>query len=360
MNVGIVTQPLCGNYGGILQNYALQTVLKSLGCNPITLDLQTHLNESYWDYVRRVMAFCVKKLLLGRNIKLLPYNQVRSSVFDDFVTKQIAVSEQFHRYTEELIGKYDLDCLIAGSDQVWRPRYNVFPTAMFLDFASKKDIKRIAYAASFGVDRWEFSQELTEKCKSLITMFDAVSVREATGVILSKMYFGVNAEKVLDPTLLLDASVYDDILQEVKRSDEDYIAVYALNMTEEMEGKIHEFANKKQLKIKRFTSDAGQTLSIPEWIASIRDAKFVFTDSFHGTAFSIIYNKDFYAIVNNGRGASRFDSLLSELDLSDRLLDSMKFEIPEIANPILWDNVNNKRNSLKTQSISFLYHALIG
>lgn len=359
MNVGIVTQPLCGNYGGILQNYALQTVLRSLGVTPITLDIQTHLNTSYWNYFKGIVAYLINKYLFSKKVRLLPYNQVRSAVIDDFVRKNITVSETIHKYTADLIEKYELHCLIVGSDQVWRPRYNVYPLSMFLDFAQGYDIKKVAYAASFGVDKWEFNNALSDKCKSLIACFDSVSVREVTGITLCKEHWNIDAVKVLDPTILLDKSVYDEISKEVPRSTEKYIAVYALNISEKAEEKIIEFANKKCLSIKFYTSDAGLTLSIPEWIASIRDASFVITDSFHGTAFSIIYNKDFYSIVNNGRGASRFESLLSEFELTSRLLDCIKFEIPDEDNPIIWDKVNKKRNSLKNQSMSFLYNALI-
>lgn len=358
MNVGIVTQPLCANYGGVLQNYALQYVLRGLSVSPITLDLQTHLNVPYWDYLKEYFKYCIKKYLFKRNAKILPYKQVRPSVFNDFVDKYISITETFHKYSSELIDKYDLDCLIVGSDQVWRPMYNVYPEAMFLDFAKSRKIKKIAYAASFGVDIWELSPQLTDKARILVSDFDAVSVREYSGIKLCKDYLNVKAINVLDPTLLLDKSVYDELAKDIPQAKNDYIAIYTLDITNDVEEKIKAFAKNKGLKIKSFTSDDGFSLSIPEWIASIRDASLVITDSFHGTVFSIVYNKDFYSINNLGRGSSRFESLLSELSLSNRLIDSNQFVISENDCPISWDEVNQKRELLKSMSINFLHQSL--
>lgn len=354
MNIGIVTQPLVANYGGLLQNFALQRALEDIGCNPVTLDLESHLNCSYSNYLRLIARLFVKKTFFGASQNYPSYNQKRPELFDEFVRGYIKTTSKINNYSDDIIRTYQLDGLIVGSDQVWRPRYNVYPEDMFLSFAEHEKIKRISYAASFGDDAWEYSSELTERSRNLISRFDAISVRESSGVNLCKKHLNVDAVQVLDPTLLHDASIYDDVCKHILRSEEKYIAVYALGLNDRAMEVINRFAHNKNLTTKFFTSDANYTLSVPEWLAMIRDAAFVITDSFHGTAFSIIYNKVFYSIVNKSRGVSRFESILSDFGLSERLLDSERLEIPHESHQINWDAVNNKRKCLKEESISFL------
>lgn len=360
MRIGIVTQPLVANYGGLLQNYALQKALREMGCNPITLDLETHLNVSYIGYLKEIAKLFVKRNFLGYKRNYPAYKQKRPVIFDEFVRNHINTTQKFTRYTRKLILDYHLDGVIVGSDQVWRPRFNVYPYDMFLAFTEGTRIKRASYAASFGVGTWEYDQEMTERCSELVSCFDAVSVREASGVYLSKEYLGVDAIKVLDPTLLHEKAIYNELCKSIPRSEEQYIAVYALGLNEYAKEKINSFAKSKGLAIKYFTSDANYTLSVPEWVAAIRDATFVITDSFHGTAFSIIYNKDFYSIINKTRGTSRFESILADFELSDRLLDSTQLEIPDMNNTIDWACVNEKRKTLKEQSMEFLHNVLFG
>ena len=108
-------------------------------------------------------------------------------------------------------GNYD--AYVVGSDQCWRPRYNAFLSSMFLDFVKGEKTKRIAYAASFGTDQWEFTQEMTSICVPLAQKFDFVSVREDSGLKLCKEHLGVNAVHVLDPTLLLTKEDYTHLIK---------------------------------------------------------------------------------------------------------------------------------------------------
>lgn len=360
MNIGIVTQPLVANYGGFLQNYALQTALKEIGCNPITLDLETHLNVSYCGYLNEIARLFLKRTIMGSKKNYPSYVQKRPSVFDEFVSKHVNVTSKFKRYIPQLIDENQLDGVIVGSDQVWRPRYNVYPEEMFLAFSKGKQIRRASYAASFGVDGWEYDQELTKRCGELVSNFDAVSVRETSGIALCKEHWGIDAKKVLDPTLLYEKVLYNELCKDVPQTEEMYVAVYALGLSESSKEIINSFAKKKGLTTKYFTSDANYTLAVPEWVAAIRDASFVITDSFHGTAFSIIYNKDFYSIINKSRGTSRFESILADFGLSDRLLDSSQLDIPETNQDIEWDGINEKRKTLKEQSMTFLRNAVFG
>ncbi len=360
MNVGIITQPLVANYGGFLQNFAMQKALEEMGCTPITLDLETHLNTSYVGYLRYIASLFLKNAFKGSKQAYANYYQVRPNSFDEFVIKNIKTTSKLKKYSRDVIKDYNLDCLLVGSDQVWRPKFNVFPEDMFLAFAKEDRIRRVSYAASFGVDNWEFNPELTKTCCALAQKFDAISVRESSGISLCANYLNVKAEKVLDPTLLHDVQIYNELSKEVPQVKKQYVAVYALGLNDAAKAEIRRLAENEKMEVEYFTSDAGFTLSVPEWVAMIRDASFVITDSFHGTAFSIIYNKNFYSITNNSRGASRFESILADFDLSDRLINSNRLELPDIETTINWESVNKKLEARKVQSKEFLYSALFG
>ena len=354
MRIGIVTQPLCANYGGILQNLALQRTLKMMGHEPITLDLSTHLNTSKKGYLRYCASTIVKSLLKGRKIKILSYNQERRGVFDEFVSQNIITTDRIKSYVPEIIKKYNLDCIIVGSDQVWRPRYNVYPEDMFLSFASGVNLRKVAYAASFGTDEWEYTPNLTDKCRKLVTAFNAVSVREESGVKLCEDHLNITPVLVLDPTLLHTKEYYNAISNSVNRSVERYIAVYTLNIPEYVKDSINEFAKRNEMKVRLFTSDSGHTLTVEEWISVFRDATFVITDSFHGTAFSIIYEKPFVTLANSSRGMARFHSLLNQFNLADRLmrLEQPNYEL--LKKNIDWKDVERKKECLVNTSKSFL------
>ena len=212
MRIAILTLPLHTNYGGILQAYALQTVLERMGhevCivekkrKPVTLPL--------W----KVPLVYGKRML--KNAKGRP--------FPLFYEQKVNREEPFVRqHTDKFICRYikrrivgdfseinesDYDAIVVGSDQIWRPKYfNDNIERAFLDFTEGWDVRRIAYAASFGTDEWEYTRAQTRRCGRLLKRFDAVSVREASGADLCREHFGVEAKTMLDPTMLLEKEDY--------------------------------------------------------------------------------------------------------------------------------------------------------
>lgn len=309
MKVGIITLPLLCNYGGFLQNFALQTVLRKVDASPITIDW-TIPRQSLW----RIMSSWGKTLLFRLFGKKRPFLRIRKiryrdKLFDAFFQKNITTTEFFVGLKKKCVKPYDV--VIVGSDQVWRPEYCGRVQNMFLDFCnSKKNLKRIAYAASFGVDNWEYTPKQTRTCSKLAKMFDAISVREESGVKLCKQHLGVDATWVLDPTLLLKKEDYLPICEDVPICKEKYLAVYVLDENEMVTATYEKEAISRGLVVKKFHADFKSTLTVPEWLAMFRDASFVVTDSFHGTVFSIIFGKEFKCVYNKGRGAARFESLL--------------------------------------------------
>ena len=206
MKIAIVTLPLYINYGGILQCYALQTVLERMGHDVVVLEKPKY-GRSY-PFIK-ALAICkrlFKRYVLGKkvNILLAPHEIVNLHI-KQFIHRYI-----HHNYKRVWSPKtiHGVKAFVVGSDQIWRPEYSHPIENAFLGFTKGMNVKRIAYAASFGVEQCTFSEEQLFICSALLKQFDAVSVREDSGVRICKESFGVEATQMLDPTLLLDADDY--------------------------------------------------------------------------------------------------------------------------------------------------------
>lgn len=359
MKIGIVTQPLSRNYGGILQNYALQQTLIKLGHTPYTFDLGKY---TWKDWGVTTIKSIIKKLI-GRPYYFpeTPYKRNKSEeILRNFVKQHInLISPRDYRPNPNKIKEYNLEALIVGSDQVWRPKYNFCIESMFLAFTQGINIKRLAYAASFGTDEWEYTPKQTIACKSLAQKFEAISVREKSGVGLCKDFLGVDATHLVDPTLLLTKEEYKKVLTHIPESESQYLFAYILDPTEEKIGFIKKYATLLGIEyiIKGADKQISANDSIERWLAHFRDAKYIITDSYHGSIFSIIFNKPFIAVGNEARGMSRFNSLLSRFGLEDRLIDiSKEHKIP--TSNIDWTAINTNVEASRTTAISFLTNNL--
>ena len=363
MRIAILTQPLRYNYGGLLQNYALQTVLKRMGHKPVTLDPNPYaltdwttplrvIKRAIWKYVfHKQKVGIIWEYRKNHNIKLLETNT------GPFIKKHI----HFKRYREiNSVGIKNYDAIIVGSDQVWRPKYNGSrQNNMFLDFAMDLPIKKISYAASFGTDHWEFNEEQTKKYRHLISLFDAISVREDSGIELCKRFFNKDAIHVLDPTMLLTKDDYiSNILPFQTTKNTKYLFYYILDNNEKKEQIIKE--STKKLNLHTITVRAKDERSIKiehkiqppleDWLAAISKAEYIITDSFHGTVFSIIFNRPFTVILNEERGSSRIESLLKSFNLEDRIYTPNV----SINKSIDWVQVNNIMSARRMMSMVFL------
>lgn len=355
MKIGIFTQPLKSNYGGILQNYAMQVVLKRLGHEPWTIDF---LRFTWFDWFVVVAKVTILKCL-GRkaNYPQSPTKVQRQEIpLRRFARKYIQLTQpRVKSPNRSILRSYGFDALLVGSDQTWRPMYNGKIYDMYLKLAEGMNVKRVTYAASFGTDQWEYTPEQEAECARLAKQFDAISVREASGVGLCKEHFGVEAMHVLDPTLLLTADDYNELCKDIEKR-EPFVFAYILDMTEQKVAEIKAFAEAKGLPyfIKSADADVSGEDSIELWLSYFRDAAYVITDSFHGTAFSINYNKDFFVFLNEQRGNSRFDSLLSLFNLKDRVVTSVNPEKTLID----WTEVNKLLNSERERCEKWLGNTL--
>lgn len=334
MKIGVLTQPLLKNYGCLLQNYALQQVLKRMEHEPRTIDF-LYPRTSFCILLLSWLKTLLYRIVLNKNRTFAKYSgaEVRPDLFDNFVKKFLITTGIVRKYDSKTIKKENFKCIIVGSDQVWRPSYNHFLGHMYLKFCRNLPIKRIAYAASFGVDKWEYIPVQTKVCSALAKKFDAISVREESGVALCKEHLGVNATWVLDPTLLLEKDDYLELCSDVPKETKGILAVYVLDVNDSIKSFCESEAQKRGLVIKYFTAGKDSTLSVPEWIVMFRDASYVVTDSFHGTVFSIIFGKEFKCFYNESRGSARFESLLS-LYNSGKLDEMREFSLNWLKNAL--------------------------
>ena len=371
MRIGILTLPLHTNYGGILQAYALQTVLERMGHEVCLIEKSPYLRLPAWKaplvYGKRVlknMIGCPCPIFYEQQVnrKIRYENPIIRQNTDKFINKYIK-RRIFNDFSE--IKEKDFDAIVVGSDQVWRPRYFCGLTHSrienaYLQFSKGWDIKRVAYSASFGTDDWEYNPDQTKICRKLVKCFDAISVREKSACNLCRSNFDIEVELVLDPTMLLSANEYIRIFEKssVTRSPGTLLS-YVLDESPEIIGLIEDFAKSNGLKSFRVNSKVEDVTAslvdriqppVEQWLRGFYDAEFVITDSFHACVFSIIFNKPFIAIGNQGRGLSRFSSLLEEYGLCDRLLVNPKQTLKNI------DNINWQRiNSLLEEKIKFAF-----
>lgn len=387
MKVGILTQPLEENYGGILQAYALQQTLLDIGVHSTIINRV----DSSLRYLQPIERFrnIVGKLLRIREPKDLKYvlrryqvdQKVRDQIYKHtyrFIDSYLHTSPRLRGDSEfiEYINSLHVDGYVVGSDQCWRPKYSPNIYDYFLDFCFETEgIKRIAYAASFGVDEWEFTPEQTKQCSELIQKFDAVSVRESSGITLCSEYLNYrHAVHLLDPTMLLDPEAYIRALSLTKAEiSKGNLFSYILDNTPEKEQILNQVVHTLQLtpfsvKAKHLYEDT-TNYSIKEctqppveqWLRGFMDAQFVVTDSFHGCVFSILFNKPFIDIGNKERGLARFYSLLQMFGLEERLLTTHQPATITnlLAQPIDWVKVNGIRSAMRDQSIQFLSDNLV-
>lgn len=369
MKIGVLTLPIRTNYGGILQAYALVTVIKSLGNEVFLIQERVKLPfyKAPFVYLKRFLF----KYVFRKNNAIdvfherteMHLNRVVGQHTIEFINRNLTcVDLSFIKENNN-----DIDAIVVGSDQIWRPRYAPSIFNSFLSFAKNWRVKRVAYAPSFGTDEWEYNLWQEYYCKLLVRKFDALSVREQTGVELCNLHFGVSAKLVLDPTMLLTTEYYESLIREqgLEKSDGD-LFVYVLDRNDETLKIEQEICSRLELK-SFYSSTDSRNANISErvatkveaWLKSFYDAEFILTDSFHACVFSILFNKPFMVYGNRKRGLARFHSLLSMFHLTDRLvsIETSNFETVILA-PIDWIKVNKILQEQRESSLMFLRESL--
>lgn len=357
MRIGIVTFPIdrSANYGGVLQNYALQRVIHKLGHTPVTLRLDDIVppdnNKNLW------------QRYLSKKPKGLP-NQ--STPLQSFCERYISFTNKIYLPVKpEYLSNENIHAYIAGSDQIWRPSqtHQHFLRYAMLDFTSSINVIRIAYAISFGHAIWSLPRKiLFIRLRKLVSQFDAISMREDEGLKYCRQYLKIkHPQLVMDPTLLLLPDDYMSIA--TGSSAENHLVTYILDDTPEKRNAIDRlfqnghFSGRRDFSIK--TTEGKCQPKMEDWLTAFKTAKLIVTDSYHGTAFAILFRRPFITIANKNRGEARFFSLLSRLNLTNRLVSCPNDLTQEAcARPIDFDAAYTRLEIERQKSISFLRQAL--
>lgn len=361
MRIGILTLPLHTNYGGILQAYALQTVLERMGHEVVVFDTPKVHHLPVWKMPFAYPKRIIQKYILRKDLKIfseLSYNRtypIVSQYTQPFINKYIHRLEINNFST--LDGK-DFDAIVVGSDQIWRPMYYPHIENAFLDFTKTWNIKRIAYAVSFGTGEWEYTKRQTLRCANLAKKFDAISVREDSGINLCHQYLGVFAQHVLDPTMLLTKNDYISLIKLAKTpQSKGTLLNYILDETEESKKVISEIVKEKDLipfRVNSYYEDKKASITeriqpaVETWLRGFMDAELVVTDSFHACVFSILFGKPFIVIQNKKRGEARIYSLLKMLGVTGNTIKDC-FEYTSIDSKRLSDWILKSYDYLQKQ-----------
>ena len=328
MKIGILTITNGENYGNRLQNYAVQYVLESIGCQVETIRNTTNQRRisKIKDKLNTISP--IYNLTGIKRIQLLN-RLLRAYRFNEFTKKYIHQSKFIINKDVKPpdIKKY-YDYFICGSDQIWNPKFYFNSEIDFLTFAEPE--QRIAYAPSFGID--EIPKEKVEEYKKLINGIRCLSVREKSGAKIIKTLTGREAEVLIDPTLMLTKKEWLRISSKPKINlNEKYMLIYFLGvLNEETKEDIKNISQKNGLKIINLLDVSNKESSFfnpKEFIYLINNAELMCTDSFHGVAFSILMNTNF--LVFSRKGAtysmnSRMENILELFNMEDRIYEECK------------------------------------
>lgn len=342
MKIGILTHPLDYNYGCLLQAFALQKTIKSMGHEVVTIDRFSDPRVAFFSQFKNWMKRIAAHYIKGKNVRIcwnpnltMDMKRTLFSQTQKFVDRNITnTGIVFPSDLERIDKEYQFDAYVVGSDQVWLPNFSL---NCFLDFVLRDNVKRIFYAASTGSTSFADVPSLAMKCKNLSRKFSGISVREDSLLPVVKKALGRDAIQVLDPTLLLDAKDYLAACVE-KEDDSPIIFTYILDKTDDKQVLVDNVQKNLHLSIvagsvekdyergKRMDINKCIYPSVDHWILNMARAKFVVTDSFHGTCMAITFRKPFVVVGNKARGLNRFLSVLRLFNLENRLItDSTQF-----------------------------------
>jgi len=348
--VGVLTLHYGLNYGGVLQTYATMQTLKSLGYEPVLIDRLPDKFSRLYPLVRKYgHPFTQRAFHLFRKNELQP------------ISRPLFSSQELTELLED-----DFYGIVVGSDQVWRKEVFSVGGDYFLIKQRDLQIKKVAFAASTGVGYWQYDKLETDDITKSLKQFTGLSCREAESVPLFKMNCGLDVKNILDPTLIADPQIYQDLCAKAKVSAKGKLVTYMLDWNKEKKSIVSQASEQSGLEVQhilpldkkrkgRISRFVYQDPSVYDWVNQIVTADFVVTDSFHGMVFCIIFNKQFVVIGNPERGMARFSSLLNQFGISNRLTER---ELVNISQLICYDGVNSKLLKYRTEGINFLNNSL--
>ncbi len=353
MKIGIMTFHRAANYGAVLQAYALQFYLSGMGNELEVMDYRCeeieHTHAPFYMLYVKGWKNKVKQFLR------LPIRIRKRRLFDNFLETKMPLSIKADKKHVEVLLQRKYDAVIAGSDQIWNLSLTGGDMAYLLDFVPE-NILKVSYAASFGMDRLD--EKNAALYKKYLNSFDKLSVREQQGSHIIMELCGKEAEITADPTFLLQKQDWERFM--VVPPYRDYILLYMIRYSDMLLRRAQRLAEKmgKQLV---FISDSMKrkkgvryvrSATLEEWIGLFYHAACVVTNSFHGTAFSIHFNKKMIVELANqepGKNA-RITSLLDKLNIKYNCRDN----IIDLSRDMDWEAVNAALAEWRESSRRFL------
>lgn len=351
-DIGLVGWWYATNYGSVITYYALSLAINKFGYTTVLIDRPEKETDPEGEDV------------ISRN----------------FLNQHCNVSESVKWNHMNLLN--DLcDTFVVGSDQVWTANaIRNMKYMFFLDFVGD-DKKKIAYASSFGSSNFfETDREQEIQVQYYLSRFDRISVREDFGVKIVKERFRINADRNLDPVFLITQDDYSAISREsVVNTESKYALAYILDPTPDKENFIKVVSEKLGIEVKiildgrkgtflknkeKFTYYGDESIcsdvKVEDWIKLFRNSQYVLTDSHHGLAMAIIFEKNYICYANHSRGYERFTSFLSLLNMMDRMIDSSEQVNDKLINmPIDYLRVNSIISEERKKSLEWLREAIV-
>lgn len=342
------------NYGAMLQSYALYKTVCKLGYQAKVIDYYSEELDKKSD---KFITF--------------PFRKFREKFID--ITGPCKTDE-------DLVSLNNcFETFIVGSDQVWNYNYlnGMFKNDIgkyFLNFVLSSK-RKISYAPSFAESYWGGNDDEINEVKNNLRFFSGVSVREISGIDICRNLFGIKAKCVLDPTLLLDRSDYEKIIESeyIEKEKRPYVAYFSLD--EHLEETVETYEPLQKMITKNnwqlinirgskkiiFNESKFIYHSVPSWLNYIKNCELLITDSYHATIFAIIFNKQFVVLERDYAGNERLKSLFSLLKVRNRFFTSITaikdFELINL-NTINYEKVNNQVIEKAKHSIEFLKNSL--
>ncbi len=386
MKISILTFSHNINFGATLQCYALSKVLMDKGHDVSILYIPLHgygANEVKLSIVTRIVnkvkRGCLKIARLVSSPENERYTRTKAEQEADIrvLDKVQKLNDEFYEnYMPTTVGPFyteaelrdqatGLDYYIVGSDQVWNPIITGDQAPLYF-FSFLKDEPRMSYAASTcKVENWNLPNEETDRIKSLLDKFNSISVREEEGQKLLKQVLDKDSKLVLDPTLLLDASLYEKLALNSTLDAANQLYSFKFIINDKWLETIKYVANELELS-PRFDGermplkgvDYNPVIKVEDWLKLIQSSEFVFTDSFHGTVFCIIFRKQFCVTPSYKGGEDRMIQLLKICGLENRYCKTtseVKSKIQELRVKIDYDKVYEKLNLERKKSLDYLF-----
>lgn len=352
MKLGIVTFHRAKNYGAVLQAYALNKATKNLGIDSEIIDYRENKVENDYSFFKNKNPKKIFKDVLNYPLKINKWRK-----FDKFIEDNIDLSEKCK--TQEELGKIGkkYNCFLTGSDQVFNLKMTGNDKNYFLDFVIDNN-KKNSYAASFG--QKNIPEDKKDIYINMLSKFNNISIRENDAINIVKDLINREARIDVDPSFLLNKEQWSKMAKEPK--EKDYILLFTMQQNETIFKFAEDLSKKTGCKIifitdgykRRLKAKHKKSVSPEEWIGYFLNAKYIITNSFHGLAFSINFNKEFFIELQKppATGNSRLETLLDEYKLTDRLIRDGRNN--NINSKINWNLVNERLNINKQKSLDYL------